>query len=232
MKKPQYRCFALCLFVFFSFATALFCNSCAILGVMGTPTGQERVVTAEYDLARHKDQKILILVEQPGWLSAGTNLRFYLTDAITRELTRKLKLTPECFVAYDELSQFRSDRSDFSLLSPVEVGKALNADVALLVSVEDCQLNEMAEANYYSGLLAAQAALFETASGRRLWPESGESKSIKVGFDIESLGPDVAVRRLAAGCAYCTVRYFYNCPKNKFKIADDRSSVGWEDWEK
>ena len=207
-----------------------FQGGCGIIARLGTPTRHERKIPAEYGLARHKGQKILVLVNQPGWLGAQANLRYYLTDAMNKELTKKIKISPTNLVAYGELSEFRSNRPDFSLLSPVEVGTALGADMVLSVMVENYQLSEIAETGYYKGLLDAQVVLRSVATGAKLWPEAVHSKSIKVGFEVEAAGQEVAVKRLANACAYCTVRYLYDCPVDKFRIAEDRSGVGWEDW--
>ncbi len=104
--------------------------------------------------------------------------------------------------------------------------------MVLLVVVEDCELNKISEIDYYKGFLDARTVLLDVATGEKLWPESAESKTVRVGFEMESGGQAAAVRRLAAAGAHCTVRYFYNCPKDKFKIPDDRSDVAWENWKK
>jgi len=218
--------------VFSVLVTIFFYSGCGMVGVLGTPTRHEREIAAEYDLARDKKQKILVLVHQPGWLNAQVNLRYYLTDAMIKELIRKLKIPSEHLIDYGELAEFRSNKGDFSLLSHAEVGEALGADMVLLIMVEDYHLSKMAETDYYSGFLGAQAALLETATGEKLWPKSAKGKSIKVGFEVEEHGQGVAVQRLAAACAYCTARYFYDCPMDKFKIFDDKSGVGWEGWKK
>ena len=237
MKKPQRRRFIFCLFTFTFLTAVLFQSGCGVVGLMGTPTNSEKKVPAEYDLTEHTDQKILVVVNQPGWLNAKVNLRYYLTEAIRKSLIKKIKISPEYLVPYSELSEFRStcgraNKGDFSLLSPVEMGTAFDANMVLLVIIEDYQLHEIAETNYYKGFLSAQTVLFDTATGEKLWPESAKSKGIKVGFEVEEHGREVAIARLTSACAYCTTRYLYDCPKNKFKIAEDKSGIGWGNWEK
>jgi len=146
---------------------------------------------------------------------------------MSKNFIKTIKMSPEYLVPYSELSEFRSNKGNFSLLSPVEVGDALDAGVVLLVIVEGYRLNEMAETGYYSGFLGAQAVLLDVVTGEKLWPKSAKSKSIKVGFEFEEHGQKAAVERLAASCAHCTIRYFYDCPKDKFKIFDDKSGIGW-----
>jgi hypothetical protein len=142
----------------------------------------------------------------------------------------KLEIPPEYLVSYSELSEFRSNQPNFSLLTPMQVGEALDANMVLLVSIEDYQLREMGGTGYYKGFLSARAVLLDTATGKKLWPESVESKGAEVGFEFEQHGQEVAITRLVTACAYCITRYFYNCPKDKFKIAEDKSGIGWENW--
>jgi len=227
MKKPQHKRFPFCLFTFTFLVAALFYSGCGVVGIVGTPTNYEKKIPAEYDLAEHKDQKILVLVNQPAWLNAQVNLRYYLTRAINKNLTAKVKIPPEYLVSYSELSEFRSNKSDFLSLSPVEVGEALDANMVLLVEIGSYELNRIAETSYYEGFLGVQSAFLDVATGEKIWPESAKSKSVKVGFEVETRGREIAVRRLTAASAYCLVRYFYDCPKNEFKIADERGTIGW-----
>jgi len=232
MKRPQHKRYAICLFAFAFLVVVFFHSGCGFVSILGTPTSHEKKVAAEYDLAGRTDQKILVLVNQPAYLDADVNLRYYLTKAMRESLMAKIGIRPEDIVPYDDLSEYRSNQSNFSLLSPVVVGRALGADMVLLMMVEDYQLTKMAETGYYRGFLGAEAALLDMAAGEKLWPESAEGKSIRVGFEVGGGGREDAVERLVNSCAYCTTRYFYDCPRDKFKIFDDKSRVDWESWKK
>jgi len=229
MKKPQYKRFAFCLFTFTFLAVVFFHSGCRIVGIVGTPRSHEKKITAEYDLSAHRKQRVLVLVNQPAWLDAGVDLRYYVTEAINTNLVRKVKIPSRNLVTYNKLFEFRSNQRNFSLLSPAKVGTALEADVVLLVMIEDYQLHEMAETGYYKGLLNTRTVLLDAATAEKLWPKSAESKSIKVGFEVGERGRESALKRLVRACAYCTVRYLYDCPRNKFKIFDDKSDIGWGD---
>jgi hypothetical protein len=215
------------LIVFCVLAAVLFCSGCGFVGLVGTPTPYEKRIPAEYDLTKQEDRKILVLVEQPSWLDAQAGLRYYLTEAIRESLATKVKVLPEYIISYKELSEFRSNRGDYSSLSPAAVGKALGADIVLLVTVEDYELSEMAGTGYYNGFLGAKAAIFE-AGEEKVWPGEGEGKSIEVSFDTGERGKEEAVKRLANACAYCITRYLYNCPEYKFKIFDEGTKTEWE----
>jgi hypothetical protein len=211
--------------VFFVLVAVCFCSGCGFVGLMGTPSSYEKKIPAEYNLAkqRGKKAKILVLVGQPGWLSTQANLRYYLTEAVRESLIAKVKVPPKYILSYKELSEFRSNKSDFSSLSPAAIGKALGADIVLLVTIENYQLDEVAGSGYYNGSLEAKAAIYD-ANGETVW----EGRSVQVGFDTGERGRDEAVRRLVNACAYCITRYLYNCPEYKFKISEEGGKTGWE----
>jgi hypothetical protein len=200
-------------------------NGCGFVSLLGTPSRHEGKVAAEYNLAERKSQKLLVLVNQPSWVRARTNLRFYLTEAIQAELERRIEMRPDNLVSYDEVSGFRSGRSDFAALEPWEVGKALGADMVLLVTVQDYYLADQGQTGYYKGSLGSQVLLIDAGTRAVLWPKSGDGKEIRVGFEIEPRGHETAVARLAFATAHCIVRYLYDCRQNKFKIGDDVSEI-------
>jgi hypothetical protein len=191
--------------VFFVLAGVFFYNGCGIVGLMGTPSQYEKKIPAEYDLTKQKGKKVLVLVEQPGWLSTQANVRYYLTEAVREKLRADVKVPSKYIFSYKELSEFRSKKSDFSSLSPAAVGEALGADIVLLVTIEDYQVSEVAGSGYYNGSLSVQAAVFE-AGGEKVWPEDMAGKSIKVGFETGKRGQEEAVRRLVLRDICITVR--------------------------
>jgi len=206
------------------------CKYAPLIAIFGTPSYNEIKIPAEYNLTEHTDKKILVLVNQPGWLGAQVNLPYYLTRAINTDLNVKVKIPGGSLVSYSELAEFRSNQPNFSQFSPKEIGGAFDANMVLLVTVEDYELNELAETKYYRGFLDVRAALIDTATQERLWPKSAPSKSIKVGFEVERRGQEVAVARLASACSFCLVRLFYDCPKTKYKISEDKSTIAGQEW--
>src|SRR4030043_595848 len=101
--------------VFFVVAAVFSCSGCAFVGLVGTPSPYERKIPAEYDLNKQKGRKVLVLVEQPSWLSTQVNLCYYLTEAIRGNLIArdKAKIPPKYVLSYNELSAFRSNEGDF-----------------------------------------------------------------------------------------------------------------------
>jgi len=218
--------------VLWAIAGLVFCIGCGgydtIASVLSNPTANEKKTPAEYDLTEHKGQKILVLVEQPAWLEAKVNLRYYITRQINAVFEQKAGIKDEFLIDYEEVSKYRSGISGQG--GPLEMARGLKADVVLVVTVEDFSLIQLAAKNYYMGALSARTGLFSAGSGKKLWPESQESKLIKVGFEVEDKGREAAIERLAFACAYCTVRYLHDCPANRFKIPDDKSGMGWRNW--
>ncbi|MDD5063156.1 MAG: hypothetical protein PHQ35_00140 [Phycisphaerae bacterium] len=212
------------LIVFVVLAGLFFNSGCGIVGLVGTPSQYEKEIPAEYDLTKQKDKKILVLVKQPSGFRAKTNLHYYLTEAVRDSLVSNVKVKPKYVLSYKVLSEFRSNRSDFSSLSPEEVGKALGADIVLLVEIRDFQLNEVVGSGYYNGSLSVQAAVYDANDGKE-W----EGRNVDVGFDTGERGQEGAAMRLVNACAYCITRYLYNCPEYKFRISDEGKNTGWGD---
>ena len=206
------------------------CQLAGLVSVVGSPTSSKQAEgSAEYDLSKNKDQKILIFVDQPTHLSAYANLRFYLTDMIGKMLQDKDKanIKPSLFIDYKSLADLRANTPDFYTLAPSQVASKLGADLVLVVTVVDCQIRDISEAGYVSGSLDAHAALYRASSGEKLWPTTEPSKLVGVGFESERRGRDAAIFRLAAAASHCVTRYLYDCPKTGFKISDERTASGW-----
>ncbi|MHC4478678.1 MAG: hypothetical protein ACYTEL_23840 [Planctomycetota bacterium] len=203
MKKVERTCSIRQVLTVSCAAAVLFCCGCGIVSLLGTPTRREQKVQAEYAFGEQTGRKV-----------------------------KKVKIRPAHLVGYDKLSSLRSNRADFSRLSPSEVGSALGADMVLLLMVERHELDPVGGSGYYKGFLELESALHEVVSGQRLWPRSGQSKSIKVGFDAGVKGRAAALKRLMQAAAHCTARYFYDCPVDQFKISDDKSDISWERWKK
>lgn len=208
----------------------IFCFGCGLIANMGTESPREKKIPAEFKLADKKGKKILVLVNQPVWLGAPPVLRGELADMINRRLVENAKINSGSIIDYKTLSDFRSKRVDFSMMSEAQVGKALGADLVLLLVLDGYTMNKLADTDYYKGSLEGQAGLIEVETDKKLWPEKDSSRVVRVGFEVEVRGAEIALSRLANSMAYCVTRYFYDCPKDKFKIADDRSGVAWEIW--
>lgn len=230
MRKLRFESFV-CYLLASLFVGAVFvCNGCGIGSMIGTPTRHEKKVPAEYELREQKEKRILILVEQPARFMGTANLRYYLTRDIREFLIKRVRIPAGGLISYEKLVEYRNNEGDFSRLKPIEVGRGLGADIILMVEVEDLQLYEMARTGFVKGFLSSRAVLLDTLTGEKVWPKSFGGKGIKVGFEFEERGREVGVARLSAASAHCLTRYFYDCPMDKFRIADDRGGEAWENW--
>ncbi len=204
------------------------CGLLALVPVLGTQSYDEKVVPAEFDIGEHADSVVLVLVEQPGYISTSINMRFYLTEAINRSLYMSAGIPDPNLIHYERIADFRAENPEWSLLSPIQMGSRFGADMVLDVHIEDLQLEEAGEAAFLSGKLDTRAALLDVNTGEQLWPQSPGGKQVKVGFEIEDEGRDKAVTRLAVASAHCTTRYLYDCKKKRFRIIEDRGIVALE----
>jgi len=217
------------LLVIYLFGMLLCCGGCRAVGALATPTQWEIKIPAEYSLGKKKPQKMLVLVEQPSLAAAEVNIRVYLTQAIESFAAEKVGIEAEVFVPYQKLADMRSSSAEFATLSPVEVGKALDASIVLYVVIDNFGLYGLSDGGYYKGQLDTRSGLYDVASGQMLWPQTGELKACSVGFEMQK-EQEKAARRLAASMAKCIVRNFYDCPKPEFKLADEQKKDTTEGW--
>jgi hypothetical protein len=211
------------------FGMLLCCGGCRVAGALATPTQWETKIPAEYDLGKNKPQKMLVLVEQSSLTAVEVNIRLYLTKAIELFVVDRVGIKTEVFVPYQKLADMRSSLADFATLSPVEVGKALDANIVLYVVIDNFGLYGLSDGGYYKGLLDTRSGLYDVASGQMLWPQTGELKACSVGFEMQK-EQEKAARRLAASMAKCIGRNFYDCPKPEFKLADEQKKDTTESW--
>ena len=87
------------------------CKFGRLVGVLGTPTYYEQKIPAEYKLIPTKKdkkagieheapEKLLVLVEQPAWVGADFNLRYYLTEAMNNYLSQTVGVAEPNVVKY------------------------------------------------------------------------------------------------------------------------------------
>jgi hypothetical protein len=204
----------------------VFCVGCGIL----IPSAHETKIPAEFKLTDYKGRKTLVLVNQPAWLGAPLVLRQQLTERINDYLVENVKLGPNDIIDYEQLSDFRAKRVDYNMMTEAQIGRALGADLVLLVVLDGFNMAKLPDVDYYNGELGCQAILIDVESAKKLWPQEETARLIKVGFDFEVRGQELAINRLASAAAYCITKYLYDCRKDKFKIADDRSGAQWQQW--
>lgn len=112
-----YRCLLICL----SCVAATFIGGCqygGVVSLLGTPSYEEEKIPAEYKLVevvdkKVVDKKVLVLVNQPSWLAAQANLRYYLTRAINQNLATSASVKTENLYAYGTIADLCSQDGGF-----------------------------------------------------------------------------------------------------------------------
>jgi len=198
---------------------------------MFSETRSEKKVPAEYNLTETGEQKIAVIIENPIWADAPRILTGQLTDEIHKKLKNDLKLAPKKIISQEKISEYMRNTPQAEMQGPIEIGRSVGADLVLYAQIQNFKLTQTAETDYYRGLLDGKAALFDAETGEKLWPLDESGKTILVSYEIEQGNYEAAVGRLARAFAHCTTRYLYNCPVPRYKIYEDKSGMGWKDWE-
>ena len=206
------------------------CGACNIVGIIGSKSYHEQKIPAELVLKEHAKGSVLVFVEEARGTSGGLDLRSGLTETVSTFLVKKARINSKYLVSQNKLLQLRSERDDFSRLSPVEVGAASGAGVVLYILIEDYKLYRMAEQGYYEGSLITRSILFDVASGRVLWPRSGDGRVVRAKVELETAGRAATLNRLINATAHCITRSFYDCPRPKFRTRDERTDYSTEKW--
>jgi hypothetical protein len=228
--KRNYRPFYYTFCILAASLLIVFFQGCGIIAILGSEPSSEEKIPAEFKFAAGKDKKILVLVNQPSWLNAPPLLQQTLTEQIQKRLIAYAGLDISNLVPYENLSLYRSGETNYSSLTAAQIGNELGAQWVLLVDLTDYKFGSIEESDYYAGSLSGSIYIVETSSSEKLWPADSKNKKIDVAFDASRGGSQVSFAHLAAAFAHCATRYFYDCPKNRFKIAEDKSAQAWKEW--
>ncbi len=204
-------------------------SGCGMVSVMSRETRHEKNVPAEYDIITQKD-KIALVVESAAWSSVPASVTQELIDVVRLQLTETIELKPKYLIEQSKIAQALSEKKS-TFTEPVEIGKAVDADIVLYVQLEDYKIVPVPETDYLKGNLSGRAAIYRCSSGKMVWPGSTSGKIVSVGFDVEKGSFSIAQKRLIRAFSHCTTRYLYECPLPKFKIHDDLSGEGWNQWQ-
>jgi hypothetical protein len=212
----------------------ILCGGCKLIGMMSSPTDSETKIPAEYKINKRARDGIVVLVRQPGWLNVQTDLRPVLSEAVNVLLLKKAKVDKRAVVRYKQMAQFRRSHPDFASLSIKQIAAGLDVNTVLLIMIEDYKLYEMPLEGYHKGLhkgtLDVRGYILDAPSGEVLWPRIGEGKLVRLAIEAEGGGKEACAAELARAAAHCVVRYFYDCPKDKFRTWGERPDVSSEKW--
>lgn len=209
----------------------IFAGGCQVAGIMTSPTRHERKIPAEFDLASHLDEKILVVVDSADWSNVPVDLKQKLTKALNVSLAERLELDKENIIDYKNEKDFLAGEDKTSPKLAFNIGKKAGADFVLFIGLYDFDISTITETDYYKAEISGKAALFDINETMKVWPKEEKGKFIRVGFDVEQGGYSGVTRRLAGSFAHCTVRYLYDCPVANFKHFDDRTLNQLQQWD-
>jgi hypothetical protein len=207
-------------------------SGCQLAGVILSPGTGDAKVTPDFDLeAANKDApqpiRLAVIVDQASYVRSELNLRYILTNAIKALAIKNLKFDPEQIVDYKEIAVLRNSETEFSTLSPVEIGKRLNCDYVILASIVSYDLYLLPEKGYYAGTARTVYSLHGVKEGKRLMPLETAGRSAEIEVELEK-GLQQSVSRICSSTAYCIVRDLYPVALREYNIMDEKKKLDWE----
>lgn len=205
-------------------------TGCGLVGLLASPTRSEQKVPAEFKFNKSKDTRVAVFVKQPYRVGMQVNLRYFITTAVNRRLVGDAGMKPKQVTGYSDIADVIDSRDQIQWMDDKELIDLFDVDFLIVVDIDEFSVQQMAAEEYYKGKLGGNCYLLSSRRGGRVWPRTRNSKNIRVGFELGEKGRQPALERLASSYSHCLVRYFYDCPVNRFESADDRNRHNLEQW--
>ena len=208
----------------------LFCSGCNVFGLLVSETVHEEKLKAEFNLAEYGKEGVLLFVDSLKRTNVAYGFQEKLDGTIKNYLVKKARLKSKDILGWEALSDLRSSRPDFDRMSPVKVGEALGVGKVLYVRIEKYNLYNIDGRDFYEGSLTTRSVIFDVGTGAVVWPDTTTGKVIRVKVELETKGREIALARLTTATAHCITRYFYNCPRDRFRISEEQVIHEMIDW--
>ena len=199
---------------------ALFCGGCNVMGFIAAPSAYERKVPAEYDLRERQDEKILVFVDGTKGGNSSLDFRMDLSEGIVNDLVKKVRISKENLIGYDEIEPLRQSRQDFDTLLPGNVGNVLDAGLVLYLQIVDYGLYGKSQERYYTGTFVSRCVVIESATGKILWPDDRKGRYVRARVELD-IDRESVNERLITAASHITTRCFYNVPWPKYESSDE-----------
>ncbi|MBN1787353.1 MAG: hypothetical protein JW806_03055 [Sedimentisphaerales bacterium] len=214
-------------------AVAALAAGCGGIAAIGTETASEKEIPAEFHLRQTKG-KILVFVNQPGWVRAPMDLRTALTDSFNMAFEHNVGIAKERLIPYSSIMNLRTTLAANEKNDAFKAASKLGAEYVLSIEIMEFELTTFSEKDFFNGAINTKSCLYNS-QGEKLWPkERGEKeeacKILTLGFEARKETVKSAVDRLANATAHCVTRYFYNCKKIKFRIAEEHKEFDYYKW--
>lgn len=222
-----------------------FLAGCSVVGNLATERESEKSVSAEFSLA-DTEGEIAVVVIQPAWIKTPMDLRVVLTDAFNLRLKEQAEIEKERLIPYEEILKVRQTMPDNEKDNAFDIAGKLAAKYVIVVQIVDFDLATFAEKDFYNGSMQTKTCLYD-ANGIQLWPKKSDGlentetaviaeskeegcRDTDVGIEAEKGTVKTSVERLSMATAHCVSRYFYNCKKPQFKIAEEQKKYDSYTW--
>ena len=205
----------------------VFCGGCNIFGFLAAPSAYERRIKAEYKLRKRQDEKILVFVDEAQGGRTSVDFRMDLSEEIASLLKKKVRISKENLLGYDEIASLQQSRDDFNSLVPTHIGKELGAGVVLYLQIVDYGLYGNEKERYYNGSLVSRCVLVETATGDVLWPEDRQVRYLRSRVELDVMRESVNTR-LVKAMGHMTARNFYDVPWPEYDASDEQTEYKTE----
>ena len=207
-----------------------FLTGCGIVSILGTTSGSEEVIKAKFDITERYDDKILVLVNQPGWINPPVNLRREITNKLNAYMRTYFKKFPvQNIIDYETVAQMRNSDMDFDNRSVLELAEMFDAGLVLYVEISDFNLIRLTVDEHYSLEMKTSSVLYDGNSGQVLWPQTKGDSIVSLEIECER-GIEQIVLKITTANAHCILRNFYDCPKHKYRVIEERRQFIIEQW--
>jgi hypothetical protein len=199
------------------------CNMAGgLMSNLSTERESDKITSAEFKLAP-TEGKIVVLVNQPGWIRTPVDLRAELTKYINIAFTESVLVDEERIISYKDVLNARLELPDDKRDEPNEIAAKLGAKYVLFVQVMDFDLSTFAEKDFFNGTMKSTCCLLDS-TGKMIWPEK-DSREIFVEIEAEKGTMETAVAKLTASTAHCITRYFYDCKTIRFRVPEEHKEI-------
>ncbi len=200
-------------------APGLIYTGCATPAALLSPTKREQKIPAQYEIRKNQDKKILILVEAARASRADKRIVEALGADIALKLKKNAKVNEKNLILAWTNPQTAIEQDG----SPANIAKKMDAGIAFYIVIEHFELYPAGHKDYYSGQLITSAAIVDANTSRIIWPEDTGVKRARSVVELETFGMASALDRLTQANAHILTRYLYDCPADRFKLADEGS---------
>jgi hypothetical protein len=198
------------------------CQGCTILGFLTTPGPFEKGIAPACDLRTLLKQKAMFVwVESLPGSGADAGVAQQLNQAILTQLRKKVRISEKNLLTQAASHPAVYGRSQ----TPAALGRQAGAELVLYVRLENFEVINLHGDKIYSGQMRARAVLIDSQTEKIVCPKDAEGIVADVATDLSTEGRENLVITLTAAAAHCVVRHFYTCPKQEYRINEERSTL-------